>query len=135
MARNFFDEFAREKLGVGLDWQIASWEALDFDPKKVNDPKARMKIVGYVVPRLENGELAWAYKDKSTKRQLTFTHGEIRAWVAAWEVRTGKCSDCHPDHPGQEWIGWNHETGHKFQVCPRCKGTNQAPHLAAQASA
>lgn len=135
MTRSFLEEFSREMLGVGPDWYLASWEDVGFDPTNPNDPNSKQKVTGYVAPLLADGKIAWKYKDKSTKRTLTFARCELRAWILDWEQRTGKCSECHPDNPGQEWIGWSAIDGHKFKTCSRCNGTNQAPHINAQATA
>jgi hypothetical protein len=135
MTRSFFEEHAREKLGVGADWFLAQIDCgKDFDPSNPDDPNARIKLVGYVAPKLADGKIAWKYKDQKSKRTLTITRAEHQAWVAAWEISTGQCSLCHPDHPGQEWRGWKRGEGHLFRLCPRCNGTNKAP-IPAQAVA
>lgn len=44
---------------------------------------------------------------------------------ARFERESGKCHVCGGD--GQEWRGWNRETGHRWRPCKRCGATGAAP--------
>lgn len=127
---NLYEDHAREKTGMGPEWRLYSWDSIDALKLGHSHPDGRMKIKGAVAPNLEDGRPAWAYMDKATKRTVIFTHAEHDAFVLAWEMRTGKCSGCAKDHPGQEYLGWSKDKGTLMGTCPRCHGTNVAPHLA-----
>jgi hypothetical protein len=126
---NLFLEHARDILGMGLDWQIASWKDLDWR-KPNSDLTARLRVTGVCAPVLPDGRVAWEYQDKATRKSITFTRAEHATWVRAWEIKTGKCSNCAPDKPGQQWMGWHKDTGDYFLPCTRCHGTGQAPGFA-----
>jgi hypothetical protein len=114
---NLYEEHARELLGLGPEFHLAKWESLDFD-----------KVGKFAqAPLLADGEIAWKYEVKGSRKKVTFTLGEHHAWVKAWELRTGLCSGCSKENPGQVWMGWNVNAGHRYAVCQRCKGTNRSP--------
>lgn len=128
---NLYAEHAREILGLDDTYHMSAWKSLDALNRDPGAPGNRMRIEMMVCPRLEDGRLAWPMADTKTKKKCTFTNAEHEAWILTWEQLTGKCHLCDPLTPGKEWIGWHKDEGAKHQVCPRCKGTNQAPHLAA----
>ena len=117
-----YAEHGREVLGIGEEYHLASVACKDATKKR---PES-MEVTFYIAPLLADGKVAWKYKDAATKKVAAFTEVEHHAWVRAWELRTGKCSACAKDRPGEEWIGWSQETGHHFQTCRRCKGTNKS---------
>lgn len=124
---SLYEEHARTLLGLGPDWLMKKWEDIDLMRKGgKRDESNRLKITGNVVPLLADGKPAWKYADKSTQKSVIFTFGEHDAWTAEWERRTGLCRQDADGHPGQEWMGWSQEGGHRFQTCPRCKGTGKA---------
>lgn len=129
---SFCEMHARELLRVGDTWHLSRVEALDEDSRA---PDARIRVTGWEAPLLPDGCVSWRRKVKGTCRVVIFTHAQHRAFLLAWEQRTGKCYQCAPDNPGMEWIGWDLLDGNSFQVCTRCGGTNTAPHLLAQAAA
>lgn len=123
---SLYDVHARELAGVGPEYHMASWEHKEATRKKPE----RLVVTLMTAPLLEDGEIAWAYADKAGKRIVDFALAEHDSWLLTWEQRTGKCHRCAHDHPGQEWLGWSKAEGDKYRTCPRCKGTNQAPHQA-----
>lgn len=44
---------------------------------------------------------------------------------ARFERETGKCHRCGGD--GQDWAGWNRDTGTRWRPCKRCGATGTAP--------
>ena len=131
---NLYEEHAREKAGMGPEWRLYSYDSIDFLRLGPGHPEGRMRLKGAVCPDLADGRPAWAYMDKETKRTVTVTNAEHAAFVRAWEERTGKCSGCARNHPGQEYLGWSKDAGTLLGICPRCHGTNKAPHLGQAAS-
>jgi hypothetical protein len=132
---NLYAEHARELLGLDDTFHVAAWRSLDLGKREAGHPDNRLRVEMMQCPRLEDGRLAWPMADTKTKKKCIFTNAEHDAWILTWEQRTGKCSLCHPRNPGQEWMGWSKDTGDKFRTCPRCNGTNKAPHLPTQATA
>lgn len=57
---------------------------------------------------------------KSQMERFIVTQGDIDAEDQRWEKEHQKCFKCFGE--GQEWNGWNCETGNKFITCRRCKG-------------
>lgn len=121
-----FETYCRERWELPETWHMASWRDLDW--KQIPSPTSRLRIVGYVCPKLEDGRVAWGFEEKATKRSLLFTLGEFEAWKLEWEKRTNRCSVCHATdhHPGQEWMGWSEKDGHRYEPCRRCGGTGSA---------
>jgi len=124
---SLYAEHAREILGLDDTYQMSAWRSLDAMKREPGAPENRLRIEMMVCPRLEDGRLAWPMADTKTKKKCTFTSAEHDAWILGWEIRTGKCSQCHHLNPGKEWMGWDHIKGDSFRTCPRCNGTNKAP--------
>ena len=127
---NLFAEHARELLNLDEGFHLSAWKSMDILKRNPGHPDNRIRVEMMRCPRLEDGTLAWPCADRKSKKTVTWTNAEHDAWILAWESRTGRCSLCHPGHPGQEWIGFSMDEGTKFQTCTRCKGTNQAPGVA-----
>ena len=117
-------EHAREILGVGDEYKMASWDAKDALKLGPCHPNTRIKVTLAIAPLLEDGRVAWAYEEKGTRKKAVFTNAEHDAWMLEWEKRTGLCHQCDLKRPGQEYMGFD-QTGSKFQTCSRCGGTGK----------
>ena len=67
------------------------------------------------------GEDDWR---KVPTREAIVTKEETEAAERAYEVETGKCSNC--DGEGKEFARWTKDEGTTYQPCSRCKGTGKA---------
>lgn len=83
----------------------ASWEALG---EPGHHDGVRMEIA--------DDNVTWANLET-----VIVDRREEDAEPARYEAETGKCGLCGGD--GQEWRGWNRETGHLWRECKRCGGT------------
>lgn len=114
---SLYEEHAREILGLDDSYQMAKWVSL----------MRGIRVEMVQCPLKDDGVPDWPRADENTRKPCVFTDANHNAWVLGWERHTGKCSLCHPGHPGQEWMGWSNNTGSVFRTCPRCGGTNKAP--------
>ena len=86
-----------------------------------------MLFTGAVAPLCEKGNRKgkpdWKKRDKKTERQLIISLEDSKRWMAAWEQRTGLCSDC--TGTGEVFLSWNIDTGTKMAQCHKCSGTGK----------
>lgn len=122
-----YENHARELLNQGPDWHISSWRVLDWKELGCGAPGSRLKVTGCLAPTLPDGRVDWDNAVPKSTKSVIFTNREHDEWLSRWEEATGKCSQCAPGLPGQEWGGWNHITGTKYNTCSRCKGSGVKP--------
>lgn len=129
---NLLEIHAREKNGLPENWCIYAWERMPPPPMQ----HFYWQIKGAVAPPFKSGprkgKKNWKRRDKATDKTVAITYEEHKAWLAAWEQRTGKCSNCEGD--GKEWAGWSQAEGSRFRECSRCKGSGAAQTAEAAAS-
>jgi hypothetical protein len=82
----------------------ASWEALG---EPGHHDGVRMEIA--------DDNVTWGNRET-----VLVDRREEDAEPARYEAETGKCGLCGGD--GQEWRGWNRETGSRWRECKRCNG-------------
>lgn len=87
-----------------------------------------IKMIGGVAPPiakgLRKGEPNWRKMDPSTRREVYLPIEEHKAWVTAWEIKTGLCSRCQGK--GETVVSWNIEHGQQWKKCSYCGGTGQS---------
>lgn len=108
--------------------------------RKANDPKwewFKSEVVGEHDFLFEGGEprivtrgprkgrRTWKHLRPEQIKKVVVTQEEIRQAQTDYERETGKCHEC--GGTGQEFWGWNHETGSKYRPCRRCDATGDAP--------
>jgi hypothetical protein len=99
---------ARRKLNRP-DAVTMSWECIPFD-----GPTEGVRIV------VVDDNINW----RNPETVLVDARDEAEE-KARFERETGKCHICGGD--GQEWRGWDRETGHRWRACKRCSGTGAVP--------
>lgn len=111
MAETIMEIHGKEKLGCPADFEFYFFERL---PER--GPAQVIKMIGAVAPFKtkgpNKGERNWKKMDPATRREVYLPVEEHKAWVAAWEIKTGKCSACQGS--GQTLSGG--------KSCPRCSG-------------
>lgn len=118
---NLYADHAREIAGVGPEYHMASWNHKEATKTKPE----RLIVVLMTAPLLASGEIAWKYADRATKKTVDMGLADHDRWTLEWERLTGKCRQCSTKHPGQQWDGWNCNTGDRFRTCTRCNGTGK----------
>lgn len=105
---------ARRKLyPLPESWKVSEWERIGPDAVRYKGGITRPFAKG---PR--KGQPHWFTKEY---QECVVLKSEMEAEKISFEKETGKCWLCGGD--GQEWRGWNRETGEKFETCRRCNGT------------
>lgn len=112
---------ARQKVGGDEAWLVARWERIgDTNDLKVGIGPARDKLTGK-----NKGLKTW--RDTSGKLTLKYcvvTEGEIQQAMAAYEARTGNCSEC--EGTGSYCYGWSAKEGNMFRPCSHCGASGKA---------
>jgi hypothetical protein len=128
MPECLIETHAREKAGMPPEW---GWYHLErIGPNGVWGTQ----IDGAIAPPFRSGprkgEPNWKQRDPATERRVFITKPEHDAWLAAWELRTGKCSRCTGEG---RLIQSSHRDGTKtYRPCEKCKGVNAEPEPAGQ---
>ena len=125
---NHLENHARELLHQPPEWRIHRWQRLPEDAHYGGF--THTAVTGAVCNAVflrgpRKGPTNWSKRDPDTDRGVIISDVEHNAWLLAWEKQTGKCHEC--GGTGQEWAGWNHETGDRYRDCRRCKATGKAP--------
>lgn len=74
---------------------------------------------GGVEGKRRDGKAKWA----KPHTRIVVTRAERIEAEARYEALHGRCRVCLG--AGQEWVGWNVETGNKLVPCSRCKATGR----------
>lgn len=118
---DFYNLHAREKLGMPDTWQ---WFRLEAKGENFTVITGAICTEVYLRGK-RKGRTNWAKRDKETELPVTISRDEHKAWLLAWEKRTGECHQCSGN--GQQWTGWSRDEGNKFRPCTRCDSTGAAP--------
>lgn len=126
MSANLLEEHAKSKEGLPSTWRAFRWECLPHDG--THEPiyyALTGAVCEAVIQRGKNkGRAAWAKRDKRTQRTVNISVHEHREWLAAWEQRTGKCSECIGSGKTLASAGIN---GVTYRECHKCHGTGHKP--------
>jgi hypothetical protein len=121
---NLLTEHAREMVNAPPEWDAWLLEVLG----DVQGPNRMIHVRGGVARPVQRGKRKgqpnWAKRDRAMDRDAYFSVEDHEAWLRQWEAKTGKCSKC--TGKGQEFAGWNIETGTKMRQCRKCGGTGTA---------
>ena len=123
------DEHAREKGGHPADWHVFRYECQPPGGETIF-----YALTGMVAPPLSRGPMKgrpnWKRGDRDTEAKVYIKVEEHREWLAAWEARTGLCSECAG--AGEEMASWSRDNGTVMRPCRKCKGAkvcNPGPKL------
>jgi len=120
---------ARERLRLPDDWQAVIWTREGEHPDYWG-----MSVEGGVCPPKTRGKYKGApnWRAATLKRKFSATDAEVKAHIAKWERRTGKCEQC----VGTGWrsFGWGCEVGHRYVPCTRCGWTGSFSEVLARAA-
>ena len=108
---------AREEYGLPPEWCLYKYDSGKADSHNI------IVVAGAVAPRKKNGGHNWKKKNPATDLTITFKANDHRAWIDAWETRTGTCRDCLGEE--KKVVGWHHITGTRFAPCDRCGATGK----------
>lgn len=64
------------------------------------------------------------YRTAINRRTFAVTIDKGAEWERDYVAETGNCLTC--TGTGQEWRGWNRETGNKYRPCGKCQATGKA---------
>lgn len=124
---NWFEAHAREKLGMPPEWQMSFWST-HGDVSDDASVEVGGAVYGLVTRGPRKGRPNWEKFEPGTKKTVWLHKHERVAFKQAWVERTGKCPSCYGT--GQEWRGWNHLTGSKYETCTECRGSGKPRVLA-----
>src|SRR3990167_4536208 len=114
--KGLWTQHAIEKAGLPAAWEAHRLECFP----KMQDT-LYVEVSGMVAPLKKNGCPNWRNGDRSTEKTVVITITEHDIWVAGWEIRTGKCSNCEGN--GRELYQWDSKTGSEYRPCCKCNGT------------
>ena len=125
---DFLAEHAKEVNGLPANWKVFHYKCLP-NVEGRHTKTTHYQLTGAVCDAVyqsgrHKGRTNWAKKDKSTLATVIIGVAEHEAFLLRWEAKTGKCHKCYGT--GQEWRGWNCETGDKYGMCGRCGGSGNA---------
>lgn len=113
----FHEEIARRKLGQTPDWKVCVWERIGPDACKLEGG-----ITTPIASGKRKGQPKWG--KRSTFLSCVVTDAELKQERAAYEARTGNCSECQGS--GQVIKSWSVAEGVKTRDCTPCGGTGRA---------
>jgi hypothetical protein len=115
MGETLMEVHGKEKLGGVPN----GFEFFFFERLPETGPAQVMKMIGGVAPLKvkgpNKGEPNGKKMDPATRREVYLPVEEHKAWVAAWEIKTGKCSGCQGS--GKTVSG--------KKECSRCAGSGK----------
>jgi hypothetical protein len=103
---------ALRKVGNPDGFTVCGWEALDD-----GSVLYRMK---QEIPATDTTRRYWIGEEKTA----CVNDDDLKAEVSRFEKETGRCAKCNGT--GQQWQGWNHERGNRYEPCTRCGATGRA---------
>jgi len=113
MLANMLERMARERLGVGDDWNVCVWESL---------PPGHRRTDTYRVTGAVKRGPKWPPLKEC--QQVYVSPAEADAYALAWETRTGKCHEC--EGSGKEVASFCcRKSKATYRPCSRCDGTGE----------
>ena len=95
---------------------IAGWEACIFERLD-----GGLLVTGGI-PQLVAGKKKWP--PKKSMQRIILTEADVMAEKMMYAQTTGRCPDCYGE--GQRAVGWNKDTGNKYETCAICAGTGRS---------
>ena len=95
---------------------IAGWEACIFERLD-----GGLLVTGGI-PKLVAGKKKWP--PKKSMQRIILTEADVMAEKMMYAQTTGRCPDCYGE--GQRAVGWNKDTGNKYETCAICAGTGRS---------
>lgn len=111
---NYYEEVAKRKLAALPTWSSFKFESRDKGVYLTGAESSGMRTRGK-----RKGRPRWDGKRTS----VFVSDDEAKAEAAAYSAKTGNCYVCRGS--AQEWCGWNHETGNRYQPCTKCRATGK----------
>jgi hypothetical protein len=100
------DNIAKRKCGDIPGWEPFFWEVI----------AEHLILIEGGIPKVVGGKKKWP-EDETQK--CVVSQAEIAEEYRRYETETGKCGECFGE--GKVYAGWNHETGVRYKLCPKCQ--------------
>lgn len=116
---SFMEVAARKKLGEPDSWEMCGWKLIG---------NTRDCLVKGGIPRplksgKNKGRRTW--RDSVISEVCVTANEEFQAKLD-YERRTGACWLCQGR--SKMYVGWNCETGNRYEPCTRCGATGRSPN-------
>jgi hypothetical protein len=123
---DFYSMHARKLLGLPDEWHWFSLEAKDGGGGR------RFTLIKGAIPlrTISRGPRKgqWDWSQRKDEREVIVSDEEHRAFVAAWELETGKCATCGGS--GHTLARWSSESGAEYRPCWKCAAGRAAAAVA-----
>lgn len=117
-APDFWNLYAREKLGVGETWEWYQLRAQEADNETdIVEIRGANRPPPYASGK-HVGSPNWNRRDRSTERRFLVAMGDLEVFKREWKKRTGLCRDC--GDTGRSCSGWSATEGARFKPCRKC---------------
>lgn len=116
---NLYELYCREHATLPEDWAIYCMEQFP----KTSGPCNYIQLTGAVAVVDRSGKRTWPNKELS-RRVFQVSPADFAKFQAEWSKRTGYCITCLGT--GEQWTGWNHLTGDRYERCSDCGGSGSA---------